>query len=235
MTSLEDAFEASWPAAEYIDTGAVRTGRGLGGGMRVSSARIIRPDWTKEDIEHAIYIHRKWSQPPVFRLTDEDDKLARLLTARGWSSHKLTWIMTTSIDPLINSLIPLAMCFTIWPPLGIQRSIWIKQGIGPKRQAVMSRADTPKTTILGRVDDHAAGVCFVAVSDDIAAIHAVEVLPDCRRKGLATAMLYEAAVWAGKQGAKKLLIAVTAKNIKAVSLYRKLGFKKTTSYCYFIR
>lgn len=49
----------------------------------------------------------------------------------------------------------------------------------------MDRAAGPKTSLLGRIKDRAAGTGFVAISDGIAVLHAVYILPDWRRMGLA--------------------------------------------------
>ena len=107
------------------------------------------------------------------------------------------------------------------------------QGIGPARQAIMDRVQLPKAAILGRAEDRAAGVAFVAVSNGIAVLHALEVLPVMRRKGSAGWMLREAAFWAAAQGAEQMLLAVTAGNSAALALYRGLGFTDIGGYSYY--
>ena len=55
------------------------------------------------------------------------------------------------------------------------RALWAEGGIGPARLAVMDRVTLPKTAILGRTGDRAAGVAFVAATGDCAMLHALEV------------------------------------------------------------
>ena len=229
---LDAAFEASWPAATYATAGAIRIGHAPGGGDRVNSARPIGPDWTEADISRAIAIQSDWGQPPLFCLA-EDDPLARHLLARGWRAHKPTRFMSAPIARLTDRPVPRVTAFAVWPPLAIQRELWTDQGIGPARQAVMDRVRLPKAAILGRTEDRAAGVGFAAVSDDIAVLHALEVLPALRRKGSAGWMLREAAFWAAEQGAQQMLLAVTAGNAAARTLYHGLGFTDIGGYSYY--
>ncbi len=77
--ALAQAFETTWPAAEYADAGAFRVGRGLGAGGRVSSARALGPDWDAADIAAVEALHRLWHQRPMFRLPDSDSGLAETL------------------------------------------------------------------------------------------------------------------------------------------------------------
>lgn len=233
LTPAQDAaFEASWPAAEYASAGAIRIGRRAGGGDRVSAARPTTPDWTEGDIARAIEIQTAWGQPASFRLA-EDDSLAGLLLARGWRAQKPTRFMSTPIPRLTDQPVPRVTAFAVWPPLAIQRELWAEQGIGPARQAIMDRVQLPKAAILGRAEDRAAGVAFVAVSNGIAVLHALEVLPVMRRKGSAGWMLREAAFWAAAQGAEQMLLAVTAGNSAALALYRGLGFTDIGGYSYY--
>lgn len=231
--SVEAAFEASWPAAEYAQAGAFRIGRGLGGGKRVSSARATAPDWRAADLDSAIAIQRSWDQPPIFRVSDGDTSLADALLARGFRDHTQTLMMTAPITALTDLPVPPVTSFALWPPLAIQRELWIEQGIGPARQAIMDRVGLPKAALLGRIRDRAASVAFVAAADGIAVLHALEVLPAMRRQGLASWTLREAAFWAQAQGAETMLLAVTAENAGAIALYQGLGFSPVAGYRYF--
>ena len=53
--------------------------------------------------------------------------------------------------------------FAHWPPLAIACDLWAEGGIGPARLAVMDRVEGAKSVILGRANDRASGVAFVAV------------------------------------------------------------------------
>lgn len=230
---IESAFEASWPAAEYSESGAFRVGRGMGGGKRVASARAVASDWRSADIDRAIAVHLGWDQPAIFRVLDGEEKLASALQSRGFHGHTRTRMMMASVSALTDLAVPPVTSFAVWPPLAIQQELWSEQGIGRERQAVMARVRLPKAALLGRIDDRAAAVGFIAAAGDIAVLHALEVLPAMRRKGLAGWMMREAAFWAEANGAKSILLAVTAENKPAVALYQKLGFSEVSAYRYF--
>lgn len=231
--AIDRAFEASWPASEYLQAGAFRVGRGMGGGRRVSSARATAAEWQDADIEAAARIQRDWDQPAVFRVADSEPALADALQERGYADHTPTMMMSCAISALTDRQVPPVTSFALWPPLAIQRDLWTEQGIGAARQAIMARVNLPKAALLGRIRDRAAAVGFVAVADSIAVLHALEVLPAMRRQGLASWTVREAAFWAQKHGASTMLLAVTAENAGAIALYHGLGFSQIASYRYF--
>lgn len=231
-TALAEAFEATWPAAEYADAGGFRVGRGAGAGGRVSSARAVK-EWTADDIPAAIAQHEKWGQRPLFRALDDDAGLIGALTGHGFRRENPTLIMEIETQALNDREIPRVTAFPIWPPLAIQRKIWASGKIGPGRQQVMARVPAPMTSILGRIEDRAAGAAFVATHDGVAMVHCVEVLPELRRKGLAGWMMRCAALWGAEQGADRFALAVSRANDGAVALYHDLGFRETAGYSYY--
>ncbi|TBN37729.1 GNAT family N-acetyltransferase [Paracoccus subflavus] len=232
--SLAQAFEDTWPAAEYADAGGFRVGRGLGAGGRVSSARAVGP-WVPDDIALAERVHRAWDQQPVFRVMDDDTGLIAALLAAGYRRETPTAIMTAPLSSLTDRTIPPIMTFAVWPPLAIQRDIWAAGAIERARQAVMERVTGPKAAILGRVRDRAAGAAFVAVAGCEAMVHAVEVLPPFRRHGLAGWMMRQAAFWAQEQGATRLGLAVSRTNSGARAAWDRLGLAEVAGYAYYVR
>lgn len=233
-TALAEAFEATWPAAEYADAGGFRVGRGMGAGGRVSSARRVG-DWTHDDIKAAIHQHVQWRQPPLFRAYDDDRALTGALAEHGYCRENPTAIMALETSALIDREIPPVTAFAIWPPLAIQREIWASGNINPARQKVMMAVATPRSSILGRIADRAAGTAFVAVHRGVAMVHCVEILPDFRRRGLAGWMMRCAAFWAAEQEADRIGLAVSRANTGAVALYRQLGFQEVAGYSYYAR
>ena len=229
---LDAAFEASWPAAEYVSVGAIRVGRSIGGGARVNSARPTSPDWTETDLAEAATLQADWDQTALFRVSD-GDPLAAALMARGWQAQHPTRLLMAPLTGLTDRPVPRVTAFAVWPPLAIQHDLWREAGIGPGRQAVMDRVALPKAAILGRTEDRAAGVAFVAVAGEVAVLHALEVIPAMRRRGLAGWMIREAAFWAESQGAATMLLAVTAQNASARALYHQLGFTEIGGYTYY--
>ncbi|WP_374635275.1 GNAT family N-acetyltransferase [Paracoccus sp. (in: a-proteobacteria)] len=232
---LARAFESTWPAAETADAGGFRVGLGRGAGGRVSSARARGPDWDEADIPAVEAIHHRWHQRAMFRLPDSDATLAGVLSRRGYAAETPTAIMAAPCDVLAIAPVPEMTAFSIWPPLAIQGDIWAAGHIGAARQAVMPRVALPKTAILGRHADRAVGAAFVAVDGPVAMIHAIEILPGFRRKGMATWLIRKAAEWAQAQGAARLALAVSRRNVTARALYDRIGFAETGGYSYWAR
>ncbi len=224
------ALDATWAPANLRDTGPWRIREGQGGGQRVSAATAIYAV-TETDIALAETEMRAIGQHPLFMIRDQDSDLDQWLDAREYAI----------VDPVVLYLADLAdmpadtsgtYVIPSWPPLAIQANIWADAGIGPARIEVMRRSSSPKTALLARIGDSPAGVAFVAVDDDIAMLHALEVTPTCRRAGLGLAMMRHAAAWAARGGARWLALAVTRKNTAANALYRKIGMTEAAAYHY---
>ena len=128
--------------------------------------------------------------------------------------------------------LPPGRVFTMWPPLALAREIWQAGDVGPERLAVMERANCPKSAILVRVNDHPGGVGYVALSGNVAMVHALQVDPEHRRQGAATLMLRAAAKWTLDHGAEMLALFVTQGNHAANPLYARLGMRIVAHYHY---
>ena len=231
---LANAFEATWPAAEYARAGGFLVGRGLGAGGRVSSARVDG-DWVGDDIDRAAQIHAGWGQVPMFRALDQDQDLIAALEQRGYRRETPTAILDIAAADLTDCAIPPVTTFCVWPPMAIQRDIWAAGNITRARQAVMDRVPAPKTAILGRVEDRAAAAAFVAIQGPVAMLHGIEVLDRWRRRGLARWVVRQAAFWAQEQGASRLGLAVSRANTGARALYDAMGFREAAGYGYYAR
>lgn len=114
----------------------------------------------------------------------------------------------------------------------IARALWADGGIGPARLAVMERVAGAKAVILGRANDRASGVAFVACHGSHAVLHALEVVPSLRRQGSAQNILRAAAAWAKGEGADSLSLVVTVANAPARALYASMGMTEVGSYHY---
>ena len=174
-------------------------------------------------------------QTPIFMLRSGDESLDAALQGRGYRVIDPVSIYLCGIERLLTIPRPPVSGFAIWEPLAVMREIWAEGGIGNERLNVMRRVDGPKTTILGRVRDRAAGTAFVALHDDIAMLHALEVLPAFRRHGLGRTIMGHAAKWAVQQGAAHFSVLVTKDNFAANGLYASLGMEIAGHYFYRIR
>ncbi|TDT73237.1 acetyltransferase (GNAT) family protein [Litoreibacter halocynthiae] len=225
---LFDVVEATWPAAKETQVGPWLIRDGQGGGKRVSAARPVGPV-TQNDVALAVAEMKKLGQPALFSLRPEDGQLDSILAQMGYEVLDPSILF---IGSLFEETVPPVTAFDIWPPLQIMKDVWSEGGIGPGRIAVMERVTGPKTSILGRISDRAAGCAFVAIHGTTAMVHAVEVLPDYRRHGLARNMMYAAARWAKEQGAEHFSLVTTGSNVAAQSLYSSLGLSVVGRYHY---
>lgn len=227
---LFEVLDATWPAARFVVHGPWSLREGLGGGQRVSAATVLA-DFDLNDISSAERAMHDLGQHPLFMVRSKDEDLDRQLEARGYSVVDPVCIYVAQVNDMKKNL-QLTAAMPSWPPLAIQKELWEGGGIGPERLAVMDRAAGPKTTLLGRSDDEPCGTVFVAASDGIAMLHALEVAPKFRRKGVGRNLMHEAANWAAEHGAEWVSLAVTKENKSANQLYGKLGMRPAAEYHY---
>ncbi|MGR3761648.1 GNAT family N-acetyltransferase [Roseobacteraceae bacterium NS-SX3] len=226
-----EVVEATWPAAAKRALGPITLREGQGGGSRVSAATAERPV-TEEDIAKAEEAMRAMGQPCLFMIREGETELDARLAARGYEVKDPVNLWTCPAAQLTDAAIPRVTTFCVWEPLAIQREIWAAGGIGPERVAVMERAAAPKTALLGRYDDKPAGAGFVAIHESTAMVHALEILPHQRRKGMGAWMMRQAAFWAVENGAGELAVLCTKANEGANRLYASLGMGVAGEYHY---
>ena len=231
---LTRLVDATWPAAERVRLGPFTLRRGEGGGKRISAATASGPV-TEADIAAAEQAMDDRGQQALFAVNADQVTFDRMLVERAYLTLDPTRLFRVRIDDLADLETPPNVGFSVWPPLQVQNDIWAAGHLGPAHLAVMDRAAVPKTTILGRSQDKPAGAGFVAVHEGIAVIHALEVLPDLRRRGVARTILVHAARWGRDNGADRL-VALTAKaNLGTLQFFERLGFAGTDAYHYRIR
>ena len=234
MTGIFDALDATWPAASIHRAGPWSVREGRGGGKRVSAASTTE-DGAEALIGIAEAAQNAIGQPWLFCLRDGQDTLDTALSLQNYRIIDPVVIYAAPMAPLTCDPPARLSAFTIWPPLAVIKEVWAEGGIGPARLAVMDRAAGAKTAILGRAGDRVAGAGFVAIHGDIAVVHALHVLPEQRRKGLARNMMRAAAQWAAAYGANQLAVAVTKANTDANALYLSLGMAIVDQYHYRVK
>ncbi len=226
-----DIVDGTWPAARYKRLGPFQLREGQGGGSRVSAASALGPV-SVADIDAAEAAMQAMGQKRIFCLRPGDESLDRQLADRGYDILDPVNIYSCPIDHLTDLPIPRVTVFPTWEPLAIMREIWAQGGIGPQRQAIMIRAEGPKTGLLMRNNDQPAGVGFVAMHDDVAMVHALEILPAHRRQGMGQWAMRASAFWAQENGAHTLSVICTKANVGANGLYRALGMEVVGEYHY---
>lgn len=228
---LYAVIDATWPpfAKRAVGPWTIRIdGKG---GSRVSAATAEQAV-QDSDIPDAEAAMREVRQTPLFMIGQEDGGLDALLAARGYLVKDPVTLYAAPVAPIASEPPPPVTAFTVWPPLAVQADIWAAGGIGQGRLDVMDRARSPKTSLLGRVDDRPAGTVFVGIAADCAMIHALEIAPPHRRRGLAAALTRAAAIWARSEGADYLALVVTQANQAANRLYTSLGMTAVGQYHY---
>ena len=232
-TALFDAIEATWPAAALHSHGPWLVREGRGGGKRVSSVSAVG-DWVPDDIPAAEAALAELGQEPLFQLRNGEAALDAELAARGYDVIDPVDVLTCPVAALTADLGRLDT-IPSWPPLAVQAEIWASGGIGPARLAVMERATGPKTALMGRHRDRPIATGFIACHGPIAMLHALEVVPEARRQGIARKMMQGAANWAARQNAREIAVLVVQTNQAAQSLYRSLGMSPESHYFYRIK
>lgn len=228
---LAQVAEATWPPAATHRHGPWLIREGRGGGQRVSAASPAA-DWTPDDIPQAEAAMQALGQAPLFVIHPQDAALDAALAARGYARHDPVIAYAAPTAALADPPPPFLTTFPHWPPLAVATQLWAAGGIGPARLAVMHRVQGPKTAILGRSGDRAAGAAFTAIHGNIAMLHGLEVAPDLRRKGCAHNILRAAALWAQDHGATTLALLVTERNLAARALYASLNMEVVGQYHY---
>jgi len=238
MTALPDtrrlfqAMDATWVAAEFKTLGPWVLRRGEGGGKRVSAA-TTDSTVTPLDIEAAEQGMAAMGQPALFMVRENNADLDLELARQGYQI----------VDPSLLFAAPAVEIAKVNPaplkaipgdaPLAIMREIWASGGVGPARIEVMRRAKGPKTYLFSRHDiDKPGGVAFVAMDGEIAMLHALQVVPQARRSGVARNLLGRAAIWGIEMGAKTVSLATTGENLPAQKLFTGLGMNVIGKYRY---
>lgn len=229
--AIAAALEATWPPAATRRLGPWLLREGEGGGKRVS-ATTLEGAFDPAAVADAEAEMGSAGARPLFQLGPDDGALDAALALRGYAVVDPVVIYAASLVDTSQPPPPAMTTFPHWPPLGIAVDLWEEGGIGPARLAVMQRVKGSKAAILARNSDRAAGVAFVAIHGRFAMLHALEVTPQLRRKGVARHLMQAAAQWASQMGATDLGLAVTAANAPARALYASFGLQGVGQYHY---
>lgn len=225
-TGFWDALDATWPAFSTEHVGPFLVRDGAGGGKRVSAATALGPASEADIIAAEAHMLE-----PLFQVRDEPD-LDQTLDARGYQILDPTLGYAGRLSDLADPNLHRLAAVPAERPVAIQAEIWAAGGIGPERLAVMDRVSGPKSYLLGRQDDRPVAAAFVAISGKTAMLHALEVKPEARRKGVGRNLTIGAANWAAKHGAATLALLVTEANTAANALYSALGMARVARYHY---
>lgn len=236
MNDLITLMDKTWPPHAQHAEGPWIVREGREGGNRVSSASLVGDvEIGIAQIHLAEAVQARLGQPSLFRLLPGEERLDAALEERGYRIAEPVYMRAGPSEALSAVPPDHLTAFPLWPPLAVTAIVWAEGGIGPERRAIMDNAPGPKTVVLGRTDDRAAGAVFVAISGDTAMVHALHVTTAMRRKGLALNLMRGVGRWALDNGARNVALAVTRANVAANSLYETLGMNVVGSYHYRIK
>ncbi len=113
---------------------------------------------------------------------------------------------------------------------------WAVVGDAPARRPVLDPGGAPVTAFLlvRGPTGSALGVLRACLVEDHLHLSVLEVVPDARRRGLATDLLAAAADWGRESGARWAVLQVALKNTVARALYDRLGFVEHHRYGYLV-
>ncbi len=231
LARIAAVVSETWPGAEERESAGFLCRRGLNGGRRASAGTPLRAV-TAEDLKTAATTMRAWGQRPMVAVRSDQPDLLALLKSENWQDHDHSVYFIGPTAAVASERPPRVSTFAVWEPLAIMIDLWAENDIPKERIAVMRRATCAKTTIMGRVDDRAAGCVYVGAYDGIAMVHSLAIAPEHRRKGLATHMMREAAIWAQSQGCEEIALLVGRDNHGAHALYASLGMRAVGTYHY---
>ncbi|MEP5762220.1 MAG: GNAT family N-acetyltransferase [Litoreibacter sp.] len=219
-TNLFDVIDTTWPAVRVIEQGVWHLREGAGGGKRVSAVTL-----------HG-QLPRDLPEAALFSVREDQNDLDQMLADRGYRVVDPSVIFSCPIETVAKNQIPRITAFDVWPPFEIMCAIWDAGGIGSERRDVMARATCEKTSILGRINGRAAGTCYAGLHQAVTMVHALEILAQHRRFGLARHMMALAAKWGQKRGSDTFSVVTTESNEPAKALYSALGMSIVGRYHY---
>ncbi|MEM1302554.1 MAG: GNAT family N-acetyltransferase [Pseudomonadota bacterium] len=232
-----DLIDSSWPPERMRQEGPWVIRQDTSGSKRTMAASLAAGEdesGALAAIPQAEAAMAALEQPLLFQIRGPSGPLDAALEARGYSVVDPCTIYAIRAEALAAP-VPHATAWSLWEPLEIQKEIWAEGGITAGRLAIMDRASAPKTSIIGRVDDRAAGAAFISGSGDLAMIHGVETLSAYRRKGVGRWIMVAACNWCVENRIDWLTLITVNSNVAANALYTSIGMTAVGQYHYRIR
>jgi len=227
-----------WPGTETAALGGwtLRAARGF-----TNRANSVLPESDPGlPLDQALDRVRAWyggrGLPAVVQ-TDLADPLDAALAERGWAPHASALFQTAPLAPLVDDRAAAAA------------GVLLSREPGPDWLARYRRVRTPElaptalavltggpsvwfATVPGAAGEPPAAIGRCAVDGRWAGFAALEVAPEQRRRGLASAVTAALARAAADEGADLAYLQVEPENEAAIRLYERLGFRTHHRYHY---
>jgi len=239
VAEVERIAALGWRALEVEALGEwlLRSSAGFTG--RANSALALgdpgRPVASAVDAVESWYADR--GRPALCQIPDRDAPagLSEELDRRGWSTSPVVEVMTAELGHVLR-----AAGGSTDLELRLDREPdddWLANyrqdgdALPPAARLVLT--NHPAAVFASYRDgDRAVAIARAVVDDRWAGLFAVEVAPDHRGLGLGVLVSAAALRWAGRRGARRCYLQVTAANAPAIDLYERLGFSRHHSYTY---
>jgi N-acetylglutamate synthase len=236
--ALEGIAARGWRAAETAPLGGwlLRANSGFTG--RANSVLPLRPPGIP--LADALDQAREWyaarGLPVRLQVPTEARRLLDAeLGERGWAPEPDVAVLAARLDMLLR---PFAAAsgsppVTVSPEPGPDWLALYRGGaaLDPAARALLVRHDH-----VGFAAVHDGGELLAigrgAIDDDWLGVTAVEVAPDARRRGLATAVMAALWHWGSAGGARRSYLQVSTDNLPALALYERLGYWHHHDYRY---
>ena len=230
-SSIFETIDLTWPAEEFLELPKWKLRKSIKGGKRVSAATAIGKSGIS-DIKFVENTLAEWCQDKLFMIKAGQNSLDEELQKRGYCIVDPTNIWSISSKSLSMQQIPPVTAFSIFPPLAIQKELWMANGVDASKIAIMDRVKTPKTSIFGRINAKPASSAFAAVVNEIAMVHALIVDQKYQRQGMGKFVMQKVGAWAHQQGAESVVALCTKHNQSANNFYKILGMQVVGEYHY---
>ena len=183
-------------------------------------------------LKHAEAFYEERGLPPL-ALVRLDSPLAEELRELGWRDARPeqadVLVLHATLD-LVNGAPAYEVTVTDKPDAAWYEAAFEEEVPAPA-PAVMEGA--PKTAFASvQLDGQVVAVGRGSMTGHWIGVDAVRVLPEYRRRGLATAVLQGLTRWAGPQGGRRSYLEVVEDNVAALTTYTNLGYAVAYKYRY---
>ena len=244
VASVERSAAAAWPAGRTESTAGwlLRHTPGVPR-RRSNSALPPPPDRHPERALDAVEaFYRAAGLPVTVQVSPAEGQRAldAALAARGYRREAPTLVLTAPV-----TVVTAAAASRDRPPPtpivdGSASAGWLaayQELNGPADTSavaarVLARVPSPAAFARTEVDGRDAALGLFVAGGEWAGVFCMATRPECRRRGLALAVLGAGARWAAARGCAGLYLQVEQNNIAARELYAQAGFAHSHSYHY---
>lgn len=241
-------MNAAWPGLEnqFRNGWLLRSASSTSGTGVTQRANSIWPEKNPTDLASSLAAATEWyvtrRQPVIFQITHRgaNSGLEDFLDERRFTKQSETLIMTARVEDLTRLVeepeAKIKVELSAAPSEAWMNLFWSIDGRGGEAEkAVTSQIHSAARGFFAQAVDVAGtviGVGRLALVDGWGGIYSMAVHPDCRRRGIANAVLSALLKAAAKNEVREFWLLVTDANTGAQELYQQAGFAEVARYHY---